>query len=38
MILLREEGLSDQDARSAAERIARSPRSLIKTKVENELG
>jgi VIT1/CCC1 family predicted Fe2+/Mn2+ transporter len=37
-ILLREEGLSEQDARSATERIARSRRSLIKTKVEKELG
>jgi vacuolar iron transporter family protein len=38
VILLREEGLSEQDARSAAERIASSRRSLIKTKVEKELG
>ena len=38
VILLREEGLSEQDARSAAQRIARSPHSLIKTKVEKELG
>jgi predicted membrane protein (TIGR00267 family) len=38
VILLREEGLSEQDARSATERIASSRRSLIKTKVEKELG
>ena len=38
VILLCEEGLSEQDARSAAQRIARSPHSLIKTKVEKELG
>jgi VIT1/CCC1 family predicted Fe2+/Mn2+ transporter len=37
VILLREEGIGEQDARSAAERIARSPHSLIKTKVEKEL-
>lgn len=37
-ILLREEGLSEQDARSATQRIARSRHSLIKTKVEKELG
>lgn len=37
-ILLREEGLSEADARAATGRIARSRRSLIKTKVEKELG
>ena len=37
-ILLREEGLSADDARVASERIARSPTALIKTKVEKELG
>ena len=37
-ILLREEGLADDDARVAADRIARSPRAMIKTKVEKELG
>src|SRR5207247_520986 len=37
-ILLREEGLAEDDARVAGERIARSPFSLVKTKVEKELG
>jgi vacuolar iron transporter family protein len=37
-ILLREEGLDPDDARVAAERIARSRTALIKTKVEKELG
>lgn len=37
-ILLREDGLTDGDARVAAERIARSPRAMVKTKVEKELG
>ncbi len=37
-ILLREEGLDPDDARVASERIARSRFSLVKTKVEKELG
>ena len=37
-ILLAEEGLSEDDARVATERIARSRLSLLKTKVEKELG
>jgi len=37
-ILLLDEGLEPDDARVASERIARSPRALIKTKVEKELG
>ena len=37
-ILLREEGLSEEDARAATQLIARSRHSLIKTKVEKELG
>lgn len=37
-ILLREEGLGEEDARIAAEAIARSDRALVKTKVEKELG
>jgi VIT1/CCC1 family predicted Fe2+/Mn2+ transporter len=37
-ILLREEGLAPDDARVASERISRSPLSLVKTKVEKELG
>ena len=37
-ILLREDGMTDADARVAAERIARSPRAMVKTKVEKELG
>lgn len=37
-VLLREEGLSGDDARTAAALIAKSPRSLLKTKVEKELG
>ena len=37
-ILLREDGLDDDDARVAAARIARSPRAMVKTKVEKELG
>lgn len=37
-ILLRDDGLDPDDARVATERIARSPRALIKTKVEKELG
>ncbi len=37
-ILLREEGLEPDDARVASERIARSKLSLVKTKVEKELG
>lgn len=38
MILQRDEGLSPADARGVTDRIARSPRALIKTKVEKELG
>ena len=38
VILLVAEGLTPTDARVAGEAIARSPRSLIKTKVEKELG
>jgi len=37
-ILLREDGLDPADARAAAQRIARSPRAMVKTKVEKELG
>jgi VIT1/CCC1 family predicted Fe2+/Mn2+ transporter len=37
-ILLREEGLSEEDARIASEAIARSRLSILKTKVEKELG
>ena len=37
-ILLRDDGLDEEDARVAAERIARSPRAMVKTKVEKELG
>lgn len=37
-LLLHEEGLTEEDAATAAAAIARSPRSLIKTKVEKELG
>ena len=37
-VLLGEEGLSDDDARAASELIARSNHSLLKTKVEKELG
>ena len=37
-ILLKEEGLSENDARAAAEIIARSPQAHAKTKVEKELG
>ncbi len=37
-ILLREEGLSEDDARTAAGCIARSKHALLKTKVEKELG
>jgi hypothetical protein len=37
-ILLREDGLDGADARVAAERIARSPRAMVKTTVEKELG
>ena len=37
-ILLREEGLSVDDAHVAAMRIARSPEAMVKTKVEKELG
>ena len=37
-ILLREEGLDDEDAAIAAERIARSRQAMIRTKVEKELG
>lgn len=37
-ILLREEGLSEADAAAASEIIARSRFSLLKTKVEKELG
>ena len=37
-LLLREEGLSADDARVASELIATSPHALIKTKVEKELG
>ena len=36
--LLHDEGLEPGDARVVAERIARSPRAFIKTKVEKELG
>jgi VIT1/CCC1 family predicted Fe2+/Mn2+ transporter len=38
VLLLREEGLSPEDARVASERIATSAHALIKTKVEKELG
>ena len=38
VILLREDGLTEDDARAAAERIARSRHALVKTKVEKELG
>lgn len=38
VILLREEGLEPEDARVASERIARSRLSLVKTKIEKELG
>jgi vacuolar iron transporter family protein len=37
-LLLEEEGLSAEDARAITERIGRSPVSLVKTKVEKELG
>lgn len=37
-ILLREEGLSDEDARAASELISRSKLAHVKTKVEKELG
>jgi VIT1/CCC1 family predicted Fe2+/Mn2+ transporter len=37
-LLLREEGLTEADARIASEAIARSKHALIKTKVEKELG
>lgn len=37
-ILLREEGLCQEDAKTASERIARSSMSFNKTKVEKELG
>lgn len=37
-ILLREEGLDPDSARHASKLIARSPRALIKTKAEKELG
>lgn len=37
-LLLEEEGLSEADARTASEVIARSRHSLLKTKVEKELG
>jgi VIT1/CCC1 family predicted Fe2+/Mn2+ transporter len=37
-LLLEEEGLSEADARTASEVIARSKLSLLKTKVEKELG
>jgi vacuolar iron transporter family protein len=37
-ILLREEQLNEEDARTAADAIARSRFSLLKTKVEKELG
>lgn len=37
-ILLKDEGLSEEDARVASERIARSTTSFNKTKVEKELG
>lgn len=37
-ILLREEGLTEEDARAASELVSRSTLSLIKTKVEKELG
>lgn len=37
-LLLREEGLGEEDARIAGEHIARSRTSLVKTKVEKELG
>lgn len=37
-ILLRADGLSEDDARIAASRIARSREAMIKTKVEKELG
>jgi VIT1/CCC1 family predicted Fe2+/Mn2+ transporter len=37
-LLLEEEGLSSEDARAVTDRIARSPVSLVKTKVEKELG
>lgn len=37
-ILLREEGLGEEDARVATERISRSRLALVKTKVEKELG
>lgn len=37
-LLLREEGLAEEDARRASELIARSQLSFVKTKVEKELG
>jgi VIT1/CCC1 family predicted Fe2+/Mn2+ transporter len=37
-ILLREEGLAEEDARRASELIARSDLALLKTKAEKELG
>ncbi len=37
-LLLREEGLDEQDARTVAEIVSRSPSAFVKTKVEKELG
>ncbi len=37
-LLLREEGLGEEDARAAAEIVGRSPLAFVKTKVEKELG
>ena len=37
-LLLREEGLAEEDARRASELIARSQLAFVKTKVEKELG
>jgi vacuolar iron transporter family protein len=37
-VLLQEEGLSEDDARTASEAIGRSLHALVKTKIEKELG
>lgn len=37
-LLLREEGLTEDDARTVSEVIARTPRAFVKTMVEKELG
>ena len=37
-VLFQEEGLSEEEARTASEAIAHSPHALVKTKIEKELG